>query len=130
MVSSILFVPEVDTIFEIGGQDSKYIFIRDGTLADFEMNKPGTIPSSQAKRAAILGLYLRPTQHAEELVGLQGRDNNVGSATGTVGQSALRGLKGSEEPPYPVLHRSRSFDVKITHLGAAPAFRRHEPRYE
>jgi hypothetical protein len=82
------------------------------------------------KAAAILGLYLRPRQHAEELVGLQGRDNNVGSATGTVGQSALRGLKGSEEPPYPVLHRSRSFDVKIAHLGAAPAFRRHEPRYE
>ena len=31
--------PEVDTIFEIGGQDSKYISLRDGVIVDFEMNK-------------------------------------------------------------------------------------------
>lgn len=30
---------EVDTIFEIGGQDSKFISIRDGVVVDFEMNK-------------------------------------------------------------------------------------------
>jgi predicted CoA-substrate-specific enzyme activase len=31
--------PEVDTIFEIGGQDSKYISLDRGTIADFTMNK-------------------------------------------------------------------------------------------
>ena len=31
--------PEVDTIFEIGGQDSKYISIDNGVVVDFEMNK-------------------------------------------------------------------------------------------
>ena len=31
--------PGVDTIFEIGGQDSKYISIQDGVIVDFEMNK-------------------------------------------------------------------------------------------
>lgn len=30
---------EVDTIFEIGGQDSKYIYLDKGTIADFTMNK-------------------------------------------------------------------------------------------
>ncbi len=30
---------DVDTIFEIGGQDSKYISLRDGVIVDFEMNK-------------------------------------------------------------------------------------------
>jgi len=30
---------EVDTIFEIGGQDSKYISLEDGVVVDFEMNK-------------------------------------------------------------------------------------------
>jgi predicted CoA-substrate-specific enzyme activase len=29
----------VDTIFEIGGQDSKYISLKDGVIVDFEMNK-------------------------------------------------------------------------------------------
>ena len=31
--------PSVETIFEIGGQDSKYISLRDGAIVDFEMNK-------------------------------------------------------------------------------------------
>jgi len=31
--------PEVDTIFEIGGQDSKFISIQDGYPVDFDMNK-------------------------------------------------------------------------------------------
>lgn len=30
--------PEVDTIFEIGGQDSKYIFLRNGVPIDYTMN--------------------------------------------------------------------------------------------
>jgi predicted CoA-substrate-specific enzyme activase len=31
--------PGVDTVFEIGGQDSKYIRIENGVIVDFEMNK-------------------------------------------------------------------------------------------
>jgi len=31
--------PKVDTIFEIGGQDSKYVSIDNGKVVDFEMNK-------------------------------------------------------------------------------------------
>ncbi|MCK4941664.1 hypothetical protein KAS45_06180, partial [candidate division WOR-3 bacterium] len=31
--------PEVDTIFEIGGQDSKFISLQNKTIVDFEMNK-------------------------------------------------------------------------------------------
>lgn len=36
---STLFRPETDTIFEIGGQDSKYMSLQDGKMIDFEMNK-------------------------------------------------------------------------------------------
>jgi len=31
--------PEVDTVFEIGGQDSKYISLNNGVIVDFTMNK-------------------------------------------------------------------------------------------
>ena len=31
--------PEVDTVFEIGGQDAKYIHVREGHIEDFAMNK-------------------------------------------------------------------------------------------
>lgn len=35
----LAFYPETDTIFEIGGQDSKYISVDRGQIADFEMNR-------------------------------------------------------------------------------------------
>ncbi len=50
--------PEVDTIFEIGGQDSKYISIRNGVIVDFEMNKAcaagtGSFIEEQAEKLGI-----------------------------------------------------------------------------
>jgi len=50
--------PEVDTIFEIGGQDSKYIAMNDGVVVDFEMNKvcaagTGSFLEEQAERLGI-----------------------------------------------------------------------------
>lgn len=37
-VASVHFYPEVKTVLEIGGQDSKIIIIRDGLVTDFGMN--------------------------------------------------------------------------------------------
>ncbi len=50
--------PEVDTIFEIGGQDSKYISLKDGVIVDFEMNKAcaagtGSFLEEQAEKLDI-----------------------------------------------------------------------------
>ncbi|HAV42866.1 TPA: CoA activase [bacterium] len=50
--------PEVDTIFEIGGQDSKYISLENGAVVDFEMNKvcaagTGSFLEEQAERLGI-----------------------------------------------------------------------------
>ena len=49
---------DVDTIFEIGGQDSKYISIADGRVVDFEMNKicaagTGSFLEEQAEKLNI-----------------------------------------------------------------------------
>ena len=38
-IASARIDTEVDTIFEIGGQDSKYISLKNGAIVDFEMNK-------------------------------------------------------------------------------------------
>ncbi len=56
--AAIFIDPEVDTIFEIGGQDSKYISIRDGIIVDFEMNKAcaagtGSFLEEQAEKLSI-----------------------------------------------------------------------------
>jgi len=37
-MAALHYIPEVQTIIEIGGQDSKIIIIRDGMVADFGMN--------------------------------------------------------------------------------------------
>ncbi len=56
--AAIAFDPEVDTIFEIGGQDSKYISIDNGVVVDFEMNKvcaagTGSFLQEQAEKLGI-----------------------------------------------------------------------------
>jgi predicted CoA-substrate-specific enzyme activase len=56
--AAIAFDPEVDTIFEIGGQDSKYISIDNGVVVDFEMNKvcaagTGSFLEEQAEKLDI-----------------------------------------------------------------------------
>jgi predicted CoA-substrate-specific enzyme activase len=50
--------PSVDTIFEIGGQDSKFISLHDGVIIDFEMNKAcaagtGSFLEEQAEKLNI-----------------------------------------------------------------------------
>ncbi len=51
-------VENVDTVFEIGGQDSKFISIKNGAVADFQMNKicaagTGSFVEEQATRLDI-----------------------------------------------------------------------------
>jgi predicted CoA-substrate-specific enzyme activase len=56
--AAIAYDPGVDTIFEIGGQDSKYISIENGVIVDFEMNKvcaagTGSFLEEQAEKLNI-----------------------------------------------------------------------------
>lgn len=56
--ATVHFHPDVRTIFEIGGQDSKIIIIRDGIVTDFSMNTvcaagTGSFLDHQAERLGI-----------------------------------------------------------------------------
>ncbi len=56
--AAVAIDPCVDTIFEIGGQDSKYIALNDAVVVDFEMNKvcaagTGSFLEEQAERLGI-----------------------------------------------------------------------------
>ena len=56
--AAVEFDPGVDTIFEIGGQDSKYISLEKGIIVDFEMNKvcaagTGSFLQEQAEKLNI-----------------------------------------------------------------------------
>jgi len=58
LTSAAHYFPDVDTVFEIGGQDSKYIEAKEGHLLDFEMNKicsagTGSFLEEQAQRLGI-----------------------------------------------------------------------------
>ena len=62
--------PNVDTIFEIGGQDSKYIGLENGVVVDFEMNKvcaagTGSFLEEQAEK---LGVSIKK-EFADEALG-------------------------------------------------------------
>jgi len=56
--AAVYIDPSVDTIFEIGGQDSKYISLDNGVVVDFEMNKvcaagTGSFLEEQAEKLDI-----------------------------------------------------------------------------
>ncbi len=56
--ASIYYYPEVKTIFEIGGQDSKLIIVNDGIVTDFAMNTvcaagTGSFLDQQAQRLGV-----------------------------------------------------------------------------
>jgi predicted CoA-substrate-specific enzyme activase len=56
--AAVFFEPDVDTIFEIGGQDSKFISLDQGVVVDFEMNKvcaagTGSFLEEQAEKLGI-----------------------------------------------------------------------------
>ncbi len=70
-------MPEVDTIFEIGGQDSKFIRIRDGVVVDFTMNEAcaagtGSFLEEQAEKlgVAIKGEFARLALSSEKPIRL------------------------------------------------------------
>ena len=57
-MGTFIINPDVDTIFEIGGQDSKYISLENGVVVDFEMNHAcaagtGSFLEEQAQRLGI-----------------------------------------------------------------------------
>jgi predicted CoA-substrate-specific enzyme activase len=57
-VSAVKYDPEVDTVVEIGGQDSKWIALEHGELKDFEMNRicaagTGSFLMAQAERLKL-----------------------------------------------------------------------------
>jgi len=49
-VATLLYTPQVQTIIEIGGQDSKIIIIRDSIVTDFGMN---TVCAAGTGRSAL-----------------------------------------------------------------------------
>ncbi|MBI5209869.1 MAG: hypothetical protein HY927_07855 [Elusimicrobia bacterium] len=56
--STLHYFPDADTVFEIGGQDSKYISARNGAIGDFAMNKicaagTGSFLEEQAERLGV-----------------------------------------------------------------------------
>ncbi|MFC2164886.1 acyl-CoA dehydratase activase [Acidobacteriota bacterium] len=58
LISATHYFPEVDTVFEIGGQDSKFINVKNGQIFDFTMNKicaagTGSFLEEQAEHLGI-----------------------------------------------------------------------------
>jgi predicted CoA-substrate-specific enzyme activase len=104
--AAIAIDPEVDTIFEIGGQDSKYICISNGVIVDFEMNKvcaagTGSFLEEQADKLGIkinqefgkLGLSSEsPTKLGERCTVFMESDLNTHQQKGTPKDHLIAGL--------------------------------------
>ena len=78
-IAALHFVPDVKTIIEIGGQDSKIVILRDGVPVDFAMNTvcaagTGSFLDQQAGRLAIpIEEFGNIAVNAESVVKIAGR---------------------------------------------------------
>jgi|AGTN01.2.fsa_nt_gi CoA-substrate-specific enzyme activase, putative len=77
-VAALKYSPDVRTVFEIGGQDSKIIFLRDGVVTDFAMNTvcaagTGSFLDRQAARLGIpieeFGSYALKSKNPVKIAG-------------------------------------------------------------
>ncbi|MFA6470960.1 MAG: acyl-CoA dehydratase activase [Candidatus Latescibacterota bacterium] len=108
-ISRNMLGKEVDTIFEIGGQDSKYISIEDGIVVDFTMNDAcaaGT-GSFLEEQAEELGVQIKgefaekalssssPIRLGERCTVFMGRDVNSYMQRGAVIEDIIAGLSYS-----------------------------------
>lgn len=123
--AAIAFDPEVDTIFEIGGQDSKYIRISNGVIVDFEMNKvcaagTGSFLEEQADKLGIkienefgdLGLSAEsPTKLGERCTVFMESDLNTQQQKGTPKDSLIAGLA------YSIVHNYLNRVVRDKPIG-------------
>jgi predicted CoA-substrate-specific enzyme activase len=105
-ISRTMLGKEVDTIFEIGGQDSKYISIEDGVVVDFTMNDAcaagtGSFLEEQAedldvsikKDFARLALSSEtPIRLGERCTVFMGRDVNTFMQRGAPKENIIAGL--------------------------------------
>jgi predicted CoA-substrate-specific enzyme activase len=106
LISRTMLGKEVDTIFEIGGQDSKYISIEDGIVVDFTMNDAcaaGT-GSFLEEQAEDLGVRIkgefsqlalaseRPLRLGERCTVFMGRDVNSYMQRGAPKEDIIAGL--------------------------------------
>ena len=104
--AAIAHDPTVDTIIEIGGQDSKYISIENGVVVDFEMNKvcaagTGSFLEEQAEKLKInikeefgeLALGSKePAKLGDRCTVFMESDLNAQQQKGTVKDSLVAGL--------------------------------------
>ena len=65
--STLHYFPDVNTIFEIGGQDSKYISVKDGSISDFAMNKVCAAGTGSFLEEQAAGLGVDIIQEFEEM---------------------------------------------------------------
>ena len=78
-IAALHYIPEVKTVIEIGGQDSKIIIVRDGVVADFGMNTvcaagTGSFLDHQALRLNMsIDNFARRALQSDKSVGIAGR---------------------------------------------------------
>jgi len=116
---------EVDTIFEIGGQDSKYISISNGVIVDFEMNKvcaagTGSFLEEQADKLGIkikkefgdLGLKAeKPAKFGERCTVFMESDLNSHQQKGIKKDNLIAGLA------YSIVHNYLNRVVRDKPIG-------------
>ncbi|HJW73293.1 MAG TPA: acyl-CoA dehydratase activase [Geothrix sp.] len=92
------YVPEVDTILEIGGQDSKFIRVRNGAIADFAMNKVCAAGTGSFLEEQAFALGVAVKDDFADLALKAGSPPDLGSQCTVFMETEVVGARGSGRP--------------------------------
>ena len=81
--------PRVDTIFEIGGQDSKYISLKDGVIIDFTMNKACAAGTGSFLEEQAEELHIKIREQFEKIAFSSSRPADLGDRCTVFMESSL-----------------------------------------
>ena len=141
-VAALHSVPDVRTVLEIGGQDSKIILLRDGVVTDFAMNTvcaagTGSFLDHQSQRLGIpieeFGTYALRSEKGAQIAGRCGvfaesdmiHKQQMGYAT----EDIIMGLCESARPQLPQQPREGQGDRRARRVpGRRGGQRGHEAR--
>lgn len=115
LLSARHYFPEVDTIFEIGGQDSKFIQVENGRVVDFNLNKicaAGT-GSFLEEQAAQMGFRVETDFAA--LASSSDRPSDLGSRCTVFMESELL-HKAARGQPLPDLVAGLAYSIARNYL--------------
>jgi activator of 2-hydroxyglutaryl-CoA dehydratase len=113
-VGTLAFHPDVKTIFEIGGQDSKIIILQDGVVTDYQMNTLCVLENTEIITDNFLPKFIKDLKKGENVLTHKGKFKKISKTfkrkyNGKILKIKVGGKILELTPEHPILVLKRKY---------------------